>query len=747
MRPEAALRGVCIALLCLIASLAAPGMASAQGLFSLPGVASSQEQGQPAATAEEFQNSLGVVIQTLQNKAQRQELLKQLKTLQQAAAAPGSKGAADGVKADLLDALSGAAAAADRIQTLDFVWMQRTERAFEAAAARLAGSGWGDARQELLQSAMALVVWVAALLLLILAGRKLFQQVGWPLTLPRHPRLGLSAAHFLRLILPWVVTFFGVLGILLALSAPIVVLAIVTSIIYMGLCGQLLAAVGEVAIAWFADGHRRVAAGILLRRTLKPLFAVGVLVALGDAADSDDLRRLLHPDLAVWLSDVANLLAAGVCAWLAIQNRRPVAHLIRNRSYARRSQKSLTGDILQILSRVWYVPALFAIGSSVVAVLVTGAEAAFFRAALCAVLLLGMLLLNALLLRHRSQMVQRFVRGEYKIRLARFGYALVLFLGWAVFADIILRIWGYSLLGLGPQPSISPLVSRALLGIGLTALLAWLVWIFADIAIMRALRGSGRHSDKTEARAQTVAPMLRNVVFFTIVVIAAVVALANLGVNVTPLLAGAGVIGLALGFGAQNLVQDLITGMFIVIEDSIAVGDFVQIGAYMGTVEGLNLRTVRLRDLDAVVHHITYSHIDSIHNMSRNFGIALLKIRVPHDIPIDNAVTLMRETAMELRKDPWMASLIRSPLEMQGVHGFEEGCPILRMRMRTIPEYQWDVGRAFNLLLKQRMEQQQVTLGAPRLTLSMAGEGGRQFGSNSSGPVAPDNREPQPGGA
>ncbi|HSP32428.1 MAG TPA: mechanosensitive ion channel family protein, partial [Halomonas sp.] len=175
----------------------------------------------------------------------------------------------------------------------------------------------------------------------------------------------------------------------------------------------------------------------------------------------------------------------------------------------------------------------------------------------------------------------------------------------------------------------------------------------------------------------------------------------------------------AIGFGAQTLVQDLITGIFILIEDSLAVDDFVQINNHMGTVEGLTLRTVRLRDLDGVVHIITFSRIESIHNMSRQFGIALMRIRIPFDMKIDDAITLMQETAQELRRDPMMRHYIWSPLEMQGVQGFEDGCPILRMRFRTAPEMQWDVSRAFNLLLKQRMEAQEIDLGVPRLSVSM----------------------------
>ncbi|HTN34253.1 MAG TPA: mechanosensitive ion channel domain-containing protein, partial [Marinobacter sp.] len=226
------------------------------------------------------------------------------------------------------------------------------------------------------------------------------------------------------------------------------------------------------------------------------------------------------------------------------------------------------------------------------------------------------------------------------------------------------------------------------------------------------------------ARAQTIVPIARNTLLAVIIIVAIFVALSTLGVDVTPLLAGAGIIGLAVGFGAQTLVQDLITGLFIVVEDSMSVGDFVEINGFMGTVEGFNLRTVRMRDLEGVVHHITFSKISSIHNMSREFGIALIKIRIPPELPIDDAILIMTETADELRTLPDMRWLIWSPLEMQGIHAFEEGCPVLRMRMRTKPECQWQVSRAFNLLLKRRLEERFLNVAAPRMSVHMEAERG-----------------------
>ncbi len=207
---------------------------------------------------------------------------------------------------------------------------------------------------------------------------------------------------------------------------------------------------------------------------------------------------------------------------------------------------------------------------------------------------------------------------------------------------------------------------------------------------------------------------------YTIAVIALIVALANMGMNVTPLLAGAGVIGLAIGFGAQSLVADLITGLFIIIEDSLSIDDYVDVGGHLGTVEGLTIRTVRLRDLDGVVHTIPFSEIKSIKNYSRQFGYAMFRWPVPASMPIDDAVALVREVAMELRSDPAVYRNLWSPMELQGVESFDNGQAVLRFRFKTAPIKQWEVQRAFNLRLRRRLDQAGLELSMPRLNVQLS---------------------------
>lgn len=728
-----------ILLVFAVMGMAAAGGAHAQQLDP-SGMGQRAQMGEKADDdPEKLRQSLDVVIATLENDEQRKALLEQLKTLRNNADAAGTGTTAGGnTSRGLLGALTDSLHEfGSRVETRDTafdVWLGH----FWAARADMRALFDTTTRSELwlglFQIGIGLAAWLMLLLLLTRAGSTLFSRRGWPLKLPPEPGPWLLLTHFLRRILPALLAFVSLLVSLRLLDTSTAARAVVLVAAYATLCARLLTSIVDIVVSLFTSGHRRVAVALLHRNALKPLFTIGVLVAVSDAVGSERLTDLLGVSLATWLSETASLIAAGISGWLVLRVRRPVQHLIRNRPYAQRRIASGKRELILVIANLWHVPVLLVIGASILAIVLTGGgtQVAFARSIICAVLLVLALVLSGLLRRQREKTTRQLRKSRYVQRFSRFGYTLAHALVWLVFAELCAHVWGFSLLGIDGSDALSPRIGRAVMAVALTALLAWLVWIVIDTALERALSGGRRNKGKMTARTQTVEPMLRNTLFFTIVLIASIAVLANLGVNVTPLLAGAGIIGLAVGFGAQNLVQDLITGIFILVEDSLSVGDFVEINGHMGTVEGLNLRTVRLRDLDGILHFMTFSHISSIHNMSRQFGIALLKIRIPHDMPIEQAITLMRDTAAELRKGWRMGRLIRSGLEMQGIHAFEDGCPILRMRMRTAPEYQWDVARAFNLLLKKRMEEQFIHLGAPRLSVHMesAGAGEQDGGSD-----------------
>ncbi|GAB2803099.1 mechanosensitive ion channel family protein [Halomonas shantousis] len=738
--------GLAVTLLSLV-MLAAP-VAQAQGMLSLPSLGGDGNSDGGAAAAqqteqspEELQTSLDKVIATLENDAQREELLSQLKELR---SATGASSEAEeptqrqGLLGALADSFTDYGEQVEAGQAPLDVWAQRSQRAGEDIESLFTSTSRADLLRDMAEAAVLLAIWFGLLTTAMALGRLLAKRHGWPRILPPEPRGWMLAEHFLRKVLPWALAFAVMLTALQWVNARSAARASVLVVAYVTLCGRLLSAVFEVVISLFTRGHRRVAVAILRRQALSRLFIIGALAALGDAADSERLAEQLGGNLAGWLSVSSNALAALLGGFLVLRIKRPVKHLIRNRPYPQRRDKTTQNEVLGVIGRLWHIPALLLVGASLAAIFFSAGEAdrAFTRAIICAALLVVTLVINGVIQRHSEKKTRRKRRTEYGRRLERFGYTLAYFVFWAVFAELALRVWGLSLMGVGGEGTISARIGQALLGIGATVLLAWLAWIFADTAIQRALHASARSRGRRvhNTRAQTITPMIRNVIFVTIVVIAAIVGLANLGVNVTPLLAGAGVIGLAIGFGAQTLVQDLITGVFILIEDSLSIDDFVDVGGHMGTVERLSLRTVRLRDLDGIVHIIPFSQIKGIQNFSREFGIALIRIRVPHDMKVDDAISLARDVAEELRQDPMMRHHIWSSLELQGIESFDQGTAIMRVRMRTAPIMQWDVARAFNLRLKQRLEDSGQTVAMPRMSVDIDnGDTGHESSSSEAG--------------
>ncbi|WP_372611344.1 mechanosensitive ion channel domain-containing protein [Halomonas sp.] len=721
--------------------------------LSLPGIVSTPSSGETSHDPQAFQESLDRVITTLEDADRRSALLEDLRGIQAAheeAADSGTVPPGQGLLGALAETINNLGDQVDAGDSPMNHWRQQLRQGWQDFGNLVGETGNVELVRFLIEAAVLLGIWMGLLVILIALGRLLAKRRHWPLDLPRDPPAWLLVMHFFRRMLPWALAFALVLGIAqLVPESPGRAMALVVA--YVSLCGRTLSVVVETFVSVFARGHRFIAVLILQQQALRPLFVIGALVALGDAFNSSRLSEMIGSELASLLSVLANMLAAMISGRFILRFKRPIKHLIRNRPYLHRRHSGGSAEIIRVIGRLWHIPALLLVGGSLLAIFVSvgNVGTALARSIISAALLVLTLVVTGLIRRQAERRIKQRGLSDYRKRLERFGYTLSHVVSWLVFVELSLQVWGGSLLGIGQQGVASARIGQALLGIGLTVLLAWLAWIFADTAINRALTTTARSRGRriNQARAQTITPMIRNVIFVTIVVIAAIVGLANLGVNVTPLLAGAGVIGLAVGFGAQTLVQDLITGIFILIEDSLAVDDFVRINGHIGTVEGLTLRTVRLRDLDAVVHIITFSRIESIHNMSRQFGIALMKIRIPFDMKIDDAITLMQETALELRQDPMMRHHIWSPLEMQGIHAFEEGCPILRMRFRTAPEMQWDVARDFNLLLKQRLEAQEMDLGIPRLSVSMEGQGGGRLDGTGEGAESRDASGREPGEA
>jgi small conductance mechanosensitive channel len=213
-------------------------------------------------------------------------------------------------------------------------------------------------------------------------------------------------------------------------------------------------------------------------------------------------------------------------------------------------------------------------------------------------------------------------------------------------------------------------------------------------------------------------PLVRNVLLVSIMTIAGIVTAANLGINVTPLLAGAGVIGLAIGFGAQSLVTDLITGLFIIIEDTISVGDWIDVdGGHAGTVEHLSIRTVRLRDGQGAIHAIPFSQIKIVKNLSRDFAYAVFEVRMSFSTDVDEITQMIREVGADLMADFRYRREMLGPIEVWGLDRFDPNWMVVKGQIKTRPLQQWSVARAFNARLKRKMDEAGIEIPVPQMRL------------------------------
>lgn len=222
-----------------------------------------------------------------------------------------------------------------------------------------------------------------------------------------------------------------------------------------------------------------------------------------------------------------------------------------------------------------------------------------------------------------------------------------------------------------------------------------------------------------QKRAKTLQAVVHYLLSTILFAVAVMMILGELGIEIGPILAAAGVVGLAVGFGAQNLVQDVLGGFFILLEDQIRVGDVVEIAGKSGAVEEVNLRMVILRDLSGNVHYIRNGQIDIVTNMTKDFSRYVFDVCVAYRENTDEVVEVLRELDEELRKDPDFSTAILDKIEILGVDRFADSGVIIKARTRTRASEQWRVGREFNRRLKRRFDELDIQMPFPHVTLYM----------------------------
>lgn len=428
------------------------------------------------------------------------------------------------------------------------------------------------------------------------------------------------------------------------------------------------------------------------------------------------LYRLAHDALVklVWFVVVLCLVT------VVLQYRAAVAHWLRPRRYHADETASLLTQARARLAPVWHYIVILGLFSVwlVSALEIAGGYRWLMKAFLstATILVLAQILTRFAVTRLRTALRETVQQAEGVTALAARLLAyeplmrLLVRAAFAVLTAIALaEAWGIPAFSWFGQGRLGNRLLASLGSIGLTLAIALAIWEAVNAAIERhQARLSASEQAVRSARLRTLLPMLRTTLLITIVTIVILIVLSEIGVNIAPLLAGAGVIGLAIGFGSQKLVQDIITGLFLLLENAMQVGDVVTLGGMTGTVENLSIRTIRLRSVDGSVHIVPFSAVTSVTNMSRDFGFAVVDVSVGLNEESDRIATLLRELAAEMRaEDAWRGAVL-ADLDVLGVEKFLANAWVMRVRVRTTPGQRWAVGRELNRRIKHRFDELKI---------------------------------------
>jgi small-conductance mechanosensitive channel len=266
---------------------------------------------------------------------------------------------------------------------------------------------------------------------------------------------------------------------------------------------------------------------------------------------------------------------------------------------------------------------------------------------------------------------------------------------------IILKLWGIDL-------SFVRIFTRGALEIVVALLLGLVAWEFIKARIDRKLKEEMPDSDEDMeeggaggSRTGTLLMLLRKFVLVVMLVMVSLIVLASIGVNIGPLIAGAGVIGLAIGFGAQTLVKDIISGIFFLIDDAFRVGDFIEVGGTKGSVEHISLRSLRLRNPRGPVHTIPFGSMGTVTNNSRDYIITKLDFRVRYDTDVDKVRKIIKKINIEIENDEEMGPVMLDKIKSQGVRELDDSAMIMRVKFKTIPGEQFVVRREVFRMMKE----------------------------------------------
>jgi small conductance mechanosensitive channel len=232
-------------------------------------------------------------------------------------------------------------------------------------------------------------------------------------------------------------------------------------------------------------------------------------------------------------------------------------------------------------------------------------------------------------------------------------------------------------------------------------------------------RGTGLDLIERTKRAHTLSRILEHTISVVVISMAALMVLRELDVDITPMLTGAGIAGLAIGFGAQTLVRDIISGFFLIFENQVRVGDVAVVNGQGGLVEEVNLRTIVLRDETGAVHVYPNGEVKTLTNMSKDFSYYVLTVGVGWDADVDQVTDAMKSAAAGLMEDDDLRTHILAPLEVFGVDSFDGGQLVIKARIKTEPLQQWRVGRELRKRIAKVFTERGIRLPTPHMTVDL----------------------------
>ena len=311
----------------------------------------------------------------------------------------------------------------------------------------------------------------------------------------------------------------------------------------------------------------------------------------------------------------------------------------------------------------------------------------------------------------------------------------------AIAIMIAAPLWGLPLAFLADQATPAARAAGGIVSVGVTALLADLCWIWVKTVIdLRLQRGASSAAGVvSNTRLDTLLPLLRKFLIVILLLVVALTALSAIGVEIAPLLAGAGIVGIAIGFGSQTLVKDIISGVFFLLDDAFRVGEYIESGRIRGTVENFSLRSIKLRHHRGALHTVPFGELRSITNFSRDWVIDKLTFGVTYDTDLDKVKKIIKQVSKELMDEPELAQHILEPLKSQGVAALGDYAIQIRLKVKTVPGEQFVVRRTVYDKIKKAFAVNGIRFAFPTVTVE-----GRETGEPAAAQMALEKLRPDP---